>query len=48
MKPKPQEPLSAEPATTTTAAPPVAKPRWFEALLAWYLGWLGRIFTGKL
>jgi len=46
MKPKPQEPISAEPATT--AAPPVAKPRWFQALLAWYLGWLGRIFTGKL
>lgn len=25
-----------------------AKPRWYEALLAWYLGWLGRVFSGKL
>lgn len=43
MKPESQEAQSAAPAA---AAP--SKPRWFEALLAWYLGWLGRIFTGKL
>ena len=30
------------------AAPAQPQPRWYEALLAWYLGWLGRIFTGKL
>ncbi len=43
MKPKPQETFSAEPAEAVSP-----EPRWFEALLAWDLGWLGRIFTGKL
>lgn len=30
-----------------TAKPPPAKNAW-QRLLDWYLGWLGRIFTGRL
>ena len=38
-----QERYAAAPAEQ----PAVAKGRW-QALLDWYLGWLGRIFTGKI
>lgn len=45
MNPKPTDSVNPEPAPATAAS---RRPRWFDALLAWYLGWLGRIFTGKL
>jgi len=37
-----------EPTTPAQAAPASPPPPWYEALLAWYLGWLGKVFTGKL
>jgi len=50
--PDPDRPPASErgaPASAALAAAVAAvKPRWYEALLAWYLGWLGRVFSGKL
>jgi len=49
--PDPDRPPAGErgaPASAALAAAAAVKPRWYEALLAWYLGWLGRVFSGRL
>lgn len=41
-------PSLPDPAPPTPPAAPAAPRGLFQRFLDWYLGWLGRIFTGKL